>query len=784
MTVSERVIPGGPGHSKHHNDLAKQGNELEGIVKTGRLSEAGLRDTIDARIGTSSALVIRATDLPNASAIVQQSLDSLAAFASRGVLCVRTEGVATLTKTIYLPSGITLDATGAQFKAVSGCGDIVSAQGQRNALYAPWGLASVASASGGSLAAGDKMYYVTAVDALGRETVPDMLENVAITTGSAGTVALTWKSATVRGNGTPFAKYRVYGRSHAGRGLLAEVTGTNWTDDGSVAPNSDLLPPTSPQTIARTANIALIGGEWDVNGASRGIGANRNSAIPGTWQSGRYRGHGINFVRVDGALVRDVKILHADKWAVAVADFSALVTDNITFDTYSDGIHILGPGRDWRANRLRGTVGDDLVGISAVEWPGYAASEGNVTGVSIVDVDAINTPSVVRMLGGTGAEITDVDVRKVTGYLDPASTFAAGLYVNDNQIQPQRVGTVVRRLGIRDVAVSSGSLPLVLFGASLIDGLTIDGVTRLDSTFGANAVAVAFTGTTSVTENVSLRRVANRSGNAVQVTGGTHPRLSLDECEGRRVTAGGSVLALGNGALATVTNVHVRRSKTNTTTLVTLSGTNPYGNVVVEDSVVDALAVGLGTVSVVSAAAAVASVTVLRSALRGGAAGDNSFVTASTGAAIGRAVVEACTILSGGAGNYSAVYQNTGTIAEAMLRDLALAVQALFKTRNGATRVSLENVAATSGTLIGRYGASSAGSVDISARAATGTLVQGDGTPVTLRSRSAELRADVSLLSKNSGDMVYNTNASLSCGIGVVVCDGTNWKNLFTGATY
>lgn len=45
------------------------------------------------------------------------------------------------------------------------------------------------------------------------------------------------------------------------------------------------------------------------------------------------------------------------------------------------------------------------------------------------------------------------------------------------------------------------------------------------------------------------------------------------------------------------------------------------------------------------------------------------------------------------------------------------------------------------------------------------------------------IRADAGQLTKRPGDTVYNTNASLSCGVGQVLTDGNTWKNLFTGAT-
>ena len=42
----------------------------------------------------------------------------------------------------------------------------------------------------------------------------------------------------------------------------------------------------------------------------------------------------------------------------------------------------------------------------------------------------------------------------------------------------------------------------------------------------------------------------------------------------------------------------------------------------------------------------------------------------------------------------------------------------------------------------------------------------------------------MSLVAKNAGDLAYNTNGALSCGAGPVICNGTLWKHLYTGATY
>jgi hypothetical protein len=59
-------------------------------------------------------------------------------------------------------------------------------------------------------------------------------------------------------------------------------------------------------------------------------------------------------------------------------------------------------------------------------------------------------------------------------------------------------------------------------------------------------------------------------------------------------------------------------------------------------------------------------------------------------------------------------------------------------------------------------------------------------TSSSLASKGFGLRLDVGAtgLSKTAGDTAYNTDAARSCGVGPVVSDGTNWKGLFSGATF
>lgn len=65
-------------------------------------------------------------------------------------------------------------------------------------------------------------------------------------------------------------------------------------------------------------------------------------------------------------------------------------------------------------------------------------------------------------------------------------------------------------------------------------------------------------------------------------------------------------------------------------------------------------------------------------------------------------------------------------------------------------------------------------------------FVDGNGGTGVVRLLSFALYGEIDRpgIQKNNGDMAFNTKSGLSCGAGPVVCNGTAWKNLYTGATY
>lgn len=69
--------------------------------------------------------------------------------------------------------------------------------------------------------------------------------------------------------------------------------------------------------------------------------------------------------------------------------------------------------------------------------------------------------------------------------------------------------------------------------------------------------------------------------------------------------------------------------------------------------------------------------------------------------------------------------------------------------------------------------------------APTYRAVQVNSTGVA-RFRTIDFPVDLELdgVSAGDNDRAYNTNATLACGAGPVICNGTSWKHLYTGDTY
>lgn len=116
-------------------------------------------------------------------------------------------------------------------------GQMVKASGTELSM----GTVTATSGTGGTLAAGTYAYRVTALDAFG-ESLPSA-EATATTTGSSGSVALSWTAVPSASGG-----YNVYGRTASGETYLGHTATTTYTDTGSATPSLTRQLPTANTT--------------------------------------------------------------------------------------------------------------------------------------------------------------------------------------------------------------------------------------------------------------------------------------------------------------------------------------------------------------------------------------------------------------------------------------------------------------------------------------------------------------------------------------------------------
>lgn len=657
------------------------------------------------------------------AAALQATMDSMET--RGGGIVIIPPGAFTYTalRTLWVPDEVTVWAYGATVAMSAAVSQyLIQPKNARQAVYAPnhYTATATPSASGGTLSAGAKAYVITTITATG-ESMP-CGELTATTTGSMGSVALSWPAALTGPDAAPITGYRVYGRTSGAIGTLLGTTGpstTVFTDTGMVGTAQAL--PTRNTTFPMATAFRVLGGTWDQGRTVEGRPANT------AWQVGNWVGHCFNIQRVEEILLRDMTIKGAPKWAIAVADFGTLTTEHIKFDTLSDGCHVLGPGTRWVSKNLTGTVGDDMIGVSLVEWPDYAASEGDIGEVIADDTQVTNAFAAVRVLGGTLRTLGSITLCGVTGTLDPATTATAAVYMNNDQNNPGRAGTTIGTVSVSGVdVVTPAGKRSVHFAPTAIARLEIDGV----KFYGAASSGVTLNSGTF--GKVDIKNVVAASGAAsafgVLLSPGTTVTVASLTVDGLHAVnpADGGFLGVDIRTGSTVDSLIVSRAKieqSGTGTLVKSAGTLRHlwindADVKTIATVVDATAGSLGTISF--------------SGLR------------------------------------------TRTITD------------VFKTLIANTELEFSNSIADSSRGIIRL--DGAGATGIRVRSGDVRLVAGAGVSrsasQTVRVDDFRFRVDLAMTSKNAGDQANNTNGALSCGTGPAVCDGATWKNLHSGLTY
>lgn len=626
----------------------------------------------------------------------------------------------------------TIDAYAAELVALPGCYYLLETAAMEDMVLAR-SVAATPSTTGGTLAAGTYAYRVVALTAGGHTAAG--IEATAVTTGSTGSVTLTWGDPLV-GDVADITGFEVYGRTSGGINLrLASLPAVarSFTDTG--AAGTAATPPLLNTTFGRTARAAVHGGVWDVN--------KDVNPQAGSWVDGLYAGHGFNLQKVDSLTLRDVTVRNARKWCIAIADFTDLHTENLRFDSVSDGIHVVGPGKGWTGRGFYGSVGDDFIGMSLAEWPPYAVSEGDLSGIDVGGIHSTDAPSAVRALLASGLTLHDVTIDGVSGTYtfykddngDPTGYFAKGvIFCNAEQQNPGRKGGTVGALTLRDIYPAAHQTEVVQFDGTF-HRVTVDGV----------------------------RTVTNKAAVVVGENGASDRPTSAQKVELSRIAA---TNVAGGGVRIAGQYVSVQSLEIDGLNFVTTAAITGY--------------------PIQAASQASIARLVIRDAnIRSGAASSRDLLYIDTSASVPDILVEGA--VTDRLNTFVYVNQSTGVGTITVLGGTLMNGQSIVKTKAPVT-VRHRDVKATTVT--------TAGLVSLFTATATPVAIEGSGASIltsqglsrdgsqVITALSPTTPCNVALLARTAGTMAHNTNATLSCGVGPVACDGTTWTNLASGATY
>lgn len=200
--------------------------------------------------------------------------------------------------------------------------------------------------------------------------------------------------------GVPGASYLISAPLVLKSGTTLDMTGCTVTL--AAGSNCNMLQNT--QVVAnngRDSQIRVVGGLWD-RGANTGTGTGNHSIV---------------FRRLDGVSVIGARFAStAGKYAVNFGDVTDYLAADLSFNVASDGVHVQGPAARGTIRNLYGTCGDDMVGVTAVDYTAYADVSGNISDLRIDSIHGNNVGTLmVKVVGGTGTTVRRVSISNIFG---------------------------------------------------------------------------------------------------------------------------------------------------------------------------------------------------------------------------------------------------------------------------------------------------------------------------------------------------------------------------------
>jgi len=259
------------------------------------------------------------------------------------------------------------------------------------------------------------------------------------------------------------------------QGEILRTTITARTNGTTVTVADAALSTVTGQTFSvgpRDSDITITGGIWD-----------RGSNVPG---AANLTGQSILFRSCDNLTLTSMKGKSAAGWYFySLADVTDFTVDKITFDVISDGVHITGPARRGVISNIRGHCYDDMVSLTATDWPGKDDVYGDIDHVTVEHARSWSTSNTVaKVLGGsnTTPRVTaarHIRFRNISGYADNSTEGSGGLvWIGDDSGLPITAGGFLDDILVENVAgttqdTGAGKNNLVYINATNAGRITV-----------------------------------------------------------------------------------------------------------------------------------------------------------------------------------------------------------------------------------------------------------------------------------------------------------------------
>lgn len=252
----------------------------------------------------------------------------------------------------------------------------------------------------------------------------------------------------------------------------------------------------------RDTNVRVEGGYWD-----RGDRATSGApyATPGKTNVGT---HNALFRHVDGLDVVDMIHNNATtgSYSVSIADCTGFKAEDIRGKSESNMVTVNGPASNGYLRRIRGTVGngvmgEDIVGIQCRDYDSVEDCIGDITNVE-VDVHLTDSNGVC-LIAGDGTTLSQITVGPVSG----ASRTVAVRLPNDTS-HASTQGGICKGIKLKDITATPSSTAQVILAATGMEDVTIDGQV-FDTTNNAVTSVISQSGSiqTLKTSHVTARHM-------------------------------------------------------------------------------------------------------------------------------------------------------------------------------------------------------------------------------------------------------------------------------------